>query len=288
MLNTFNGYYAMHEPTLQRWADIVLPRLEAGKDPLPSQYASAIAARFQLRQERKSLVPSSWLDGEVNWGMRLSGKPGVMVLEVKGELARDGNCNMGYEDMSQVLNAAYANPSVRSIVLNINSPGGNCDGLMEVAATLRARNKPVVAFGGFIASAAYAIACSADEVWLDEQAVSEVGSIGVLMVHVDQSEALAKAGYKVSIIRADGSEEKALINGIEPMPEGALAREKQVLNAARREFVGLVRRNRQGRLTSSEWQSGLMYTAKDALRIGLADKVGGLQKVLSYAATINP
>jgi ClpP class serine protease len=55
-----------------------------------------------------------------------------------------------------------------------------------------------------------------------------------------------------------------------------LAPELKFLKDLRQEFVGYIRRGRSGKLTSTEWEDASMFRTKDALRIGLADKVVSL------------
>ena len=113
---------------------------------------------------------------------------------------------------------AMADKSVTSIVLDVDSPGGSVYGVSELARKIyQSRGKkPIIAVANsLMASAAYWIASAADEIHVSPGA--EVGSIGVIAVHVDRSENNAKEGFNVSYITA--GEYKAEGNPDAPLSE---------------------------------------------------------------------
>jgi protease-4 len=118
---------------------------------------------------------------------------------------------------------------------------------------------------------------------MEDSVTSEVGSIGVLLVYTDYSKYLEKEGMVVTIFRADGSEDKALMNGIEPLSSELIAEIKSSLNDCRKVFLGYVKRGRVGKLQSDEVFSGKMYGKKDALRLGLVDGIGSLSDAVKRA-----
>jgi signal peptide peptidase SppA len=84
---------------------------------------------------------------------------------------------------------AIADQAVKAVLLFIDSPGGTVDGTQELANFIYANkgSRPVYAFSdGLIASAAYWIAAAADKTYISSDTV-EVGSIGVVVTHIDQS-----------------------------------------------------------------------------------------------------
>lgn len=82
--------------------------------------------------------------------------------------------------LAKDFSAALEDPSIKSIVLNIDSPGGQAAGIAEFAQMVRAANKPVTAYvDGIAASAAYWIAAAANEVVISKTAM--VGSIGAVI-----------------------------------------------------------------------------------------------------------
>lgn len=133
---------------------------------------------------------------------------GVAVLDIQGVLSKRASWFMmffGYAGMQAIgenLKKALADPSVKAVLLNIDSPGGTVDGTAELAQLIYESRgeKPIVAFtDGMIASAAYWIASAADTRYISSD-TTEVGSIGVIMTHVDYSQAYEKVGIKITQI----------------------------------------------------------------------------------------
>jgi hypothetical protein len=100
-----------------------------------------------------------------------------------------------YEGIAAQLRAAGSDPEVRSVLLDISSPGGEAAGMAGLADLIRSvrQTKPVTAFvNDMAASAAYGIASAANEIVISP--TSTVGSIGVVMLHADRSGELAAQG----------------------------------------------------------------------------------------------
>jgi ClpP class serine protease len=96
-----------------------------------------------------------------------------------------GGSSTTYESIRASLASAQADPTVKEIVMNINSPGGNVNGLFETLAAIEATSKPMRVRASQAASAAYAIAASAGRIEAVGPA-SSFGSIGVATsIYVD-------------------------------------------------------------------------------------------------------
>ena len=97
-----------------------------------------------------------------------------------------------YEGLAAQLRAAGQDPEVRSVLLDISSPGGEAAGMAGLADLIRSvrQTTPVTAFvNDMAASAAYGIASAANEIVISPTSI--VGSIGVVMLHADRSGELA-------------------------------------------------------------------------------------------------
>jgi ClpP class serine protease len=104
------------------------------------------------------------------------------------------------EKFAAELDALVSNPQISAIVLDTDSPGGSTFGVPELAAKIRAARdvKPIYAHvNGTMASAAYYLGAQATEIIASPSSL--VGSVGVYMVHEDDSEAAAKAGVKRTV-----------------------------------------------------------------------------------------
>ncbi|WP_309707377.1 S49 family peptidase [Siphonobacter sp. SORGH_AS_0500] len=181
---------------------------------------------------------------------------------------------------------ANQDPAIAGIVLELNTPGGQVDGTEMLGEVIRQSEKPIVAFvTGMAASAGYWIASQADYIMLESETTAEVGSIGVLATHYDYTGFLEKEGYKITIIRADGSEDKALFNSVEPLSEAVLAETKEILNTIRDTFIDIVKAGRPG---IGEVFTGKMYVGRDALKLGMCDGFGYLGDAVAKVLELAP
>jgi signal peptide peptidase SppA len=127
---------------------------------------------------------------------------GIASISISGVIAKRMNLFMeisggaSIEKITADFKTALADPSVRAILLVIDSPGGQVDGVFELADIIHnARDvKPVISLAyGTMASAAYLIGSAASAVYASDIAAI-VGSIGVVAVHRDTSQQDAKSG----------------------------------------------------------------------------------------------
>ena len=283
---SFSGLYFIDENFVEQMERIMIPRLNAGRDAIPEHLRMQHPSQSIAANNRPNAGTASYYAAYADYYRRINGGK-VAVIPVQGPMSRYGNCSWGTEDLKGIMQAADQLEDVKAVVLRADTPGGTVDGTKAFADAVAGMNKPVVLWTNFCASAGVFVGSQASEIWLEPQTVTQIGSIGVLSVYVDQSAALEKQGYKVQIIRADGSHDKAKMNGIEPLDADTLAEQKGLLNACRQEFLGYVRRGRAGKLTSSEWESGKMFGVKDALRIGLADRTGSLDQAINRALQLS-
>lgn len=171
---------------------------------------------------------------------------------------------------------ALADPSVRTIDLVIDSPGGSVLGLPETADAIHAANriKPVNArVVGIAASAAYWLASQASSITLTPS--GEVGSVGVLDLHADISKALENAGVRLTAVQA--GEFKTERAPFTPLSDDARAHMQSGVDRWYGDFLGAVRRGRGARVSaSSNYGGGRMLSAREALSAGMVDFVSSL------------
>jgi protease IV len=210
----------------------------------------------------------------------------VAVIPIMGVMTRYGDmCSYGSEDIASWIMEANAMESVAGIVLEINSPGGQVDGTELLGEVVRQSQKPVVGFvAGMAASAAYWVASQCREIVMESETSSEVGSLGVLCMHMDVSGMLEKEGVRFTIIRADGSEDKARFNDYEGLSDELLAEVKASMNPIRASFIKKVKAGRPG--IADDVFSGKMFNGKDALKRGMADRIGFLGDAVNRAALL--
>ena len=186
-----------------------------------------------------------------------------------------------YDDIAEQVADADANPNINSILLHIDSPGGTITGLPELAAKLRNVSKPLVAYTeGTAASAAYWIASQADSVLLSESA--EVGSVGVYVALLDQTEYLRQMGLKVNAVSA--GENKLDYADFKPLSEEARERLQANVNKWHERFKAEINNKRTVPQSS---MTGQTYEGMEAVEAGLADGVvNDLNEVIGLMANL--
>ena len=181
------------------------------------------------------------------------------------------------EMVGQAMEAAMNDSSIDEIILYIDSPGGTVDGTFELSDLIYSLRgtKPITAFtDGMMASAAYAIGSAADKIYISGN-TTQIGSIGVITMHVDWSEAFKKAGVKVTEIKrgkykAVGSPYKSLDKDSKDM----IQEEIDYLYTV---FVDTVAKNRgiAAEMVLSQMSTDVkpIFIGEQAIEAGLADGV---------------
>lgn len=214
---------------------------------------------------------------------------GVAVVPVIGVLAKRANMFMQISGgvSTQIvggwLDAAAADPAVTAIVLEIDSPGGQVDGVMALAqqvAQVRAAGKPVVAWiSGVGASGAYWIASAAERVVIADY-TTIVGSIGVVATHVDVSAREAQMGVKTTEITA--GKYKRIASQYAPLTEEGRQTMQDQVNAIYSVFVDSVAANRGVTVGQvlDDMADGRVFIGQQAVVAGLVDGVSTLTEVI--------
>lgn len=179
---------------------------------------------------------------------------------------------------------AEAELGIEAILFEINSPGGTPVAAEWMADSIRASELPTVALIGDIgASGGYMAASAADHIVAS--VFSEIGSIGVTMSYLDESQRNENEG--VSFVELAAGKYKDAGN-----PNRALTEEErdifqQQLDTIHDEFIALVSENRQ--LDPAQVRSladGSTLLGRSALEAGLVDTIGGRSEAKAVLARI--
>ncbi|WP_375629848.1 S49 family peptidase [Bartonella sp. TT67HLJMS] len=211
----------------------------------------------------------------------------VAILPVHGTLVRRGawlgalSGLTSYEGLRASFREAIAQPDVRAVLLDIDSGGGEAGGvfdLVEEFQTLSKQyNKPIWAHANeFACSAAYAIACSASQIWIARTGV--VGSIGVVCAHLDQSRADEKHGHKWTFVFE--GDHKVHGNPHEPLSDTAQIKMQADCALLYEMFVDLVAQNRRLNADAIRDTKAETFIGNQAVTLGLADAQGTLAQAL--------
>lgn len=221
---------------------------------------------------------------------------GVAHITVDGSLVNRGayvgasSGLVSYEGIHAQIAAAHADKQVKGILLDLNTPGGEVGGLFALCQRIRAARaaKPVIAFiNDMAASAGYAIAAQASQVIVSPSSV--VGSIGVVLLHLDRSAQMAAQGVRPTLIHAGAH--KVDGNPFEPLPDDARHRLQAEVNQLYDLLLESVATGRGARLTAAAARAteAETYIGKDGVARGLADAIApfhAVMRALSAGRTI--
>ncbi|EKS34344.1 S49 family peptidase [Afipia broomeae] len=211
---------------------------------------------------------------------------GVAVIPVLGSLVNRGGWigsysgMTSYEGLKHQISAAARDGDVRSIILDMDTPGGEAVGAFEVADVVKAAaaSKAVYAVvNGMAASAGYAIASAATKIITTSSGIS--GSIGVVMLHTDHSGRLQRAGIVPTLIFAGAR--KVDGNPYEKLTSEVKAELKAEIDRFYDLFVASVAKGRKSMTVESiRATEARTFIGADAVAIGLADAVGSFESAL--------
>lgn len=221
-------------------------------------------------------------------------KDGVAVLSIDGPLITGSSGWMrlfgvvGYDDIRQAADEAVSQKNVKSVMLHVNSPGGMAAGCEDCAAHLKAlsEQKPMMTYTDTImASGGYWLGSVGKPIMAGATAL--LGSVGVLITHVDVSKANEQAGRKVTVIRA--GEHKQLANPNEPLSEKG----REHLESLGEQMYSVFRDNVAGNLGVAAEKfdktmgRGREFMGQQAVDAGLASKVVSFDQAFAYAKTLD-
>lgn len=211
------------------------------------------------------------------------------VISHRMNLLSDFSGGTSVEKLTAQFRQAIADPNVKAIVMDIDSPGGAVDGVPELAEEIlnaRSQKKIVAVSNTMAASAAYWLACCASELVCTPS--GSVGSIGVFAAHEDVSKAMEIEGVKVSLVSA--GKYKTEGNPWEPLSDEGRAQLQSQVDAFYTMFVKAVAK---GRKVSADdvrggFGEGRMVMAAQAVKQGMADRVETLDDTLARFGVSSP
>ena len=215
----------------------------------------------------------------VNGGVATINIHGVLMKNPPSWLAWFGIGSTAYGQIRQQLSEAIGDPSVKSIRLHIDSPGGKVAGGSETADAIRDANKikPVSAYIEDLgASGAYWLASQTGQITANLNA--EIGSIGVFTVFGDYSKMAEMEGVKIHVVRSGEHKGMGVVGA--PITENQIAAWQDVVDGIADNFINAVS---TGRRMSAETVRGLadgrIFLAKTAKKNGLIDSIINPDKI---------
>jgi capsid assembly protease len=202
----------------------------------------------------------------------------VAVVPVTGPIFRYANLftqisgATSIQQLGTDFAAAVADPTIRGIVLEIDSPGGQVAGVSEFAQMVRAatEQKPVVAYVSHLgASAGYWIPAAAASIVVADTAI--LGSIGVVM-----RAQLGKNANDIEIVSSQSPDKR-----VDPATEHGLAKIQALVDAQAQVFIDAVAEYRGMSIEQVTATQGGLLVGAAAVTSGLADRVGSLEGVIA-------
>lgn len=210
----------------------------------------------------------------------------VGILPVKGSLFRYANLFTqisGGTSMSLMVRdfkKLMDDPRVEKIVLDIDSPGGQVNGISEMADMIyqgRKQKKIIAYVGGYGASGSYWLAAATSEIVAAD--TSQIGSIGVVMTMQDRSAAMEKSGIK----------EYELVSRYSPNKRPDIKTEKgkeQIidrLDGIAKVFIDKIAayRGTDAETVLKKFGQGKVFIAEQAKERGMIDKIMPFENLMS-------
>jgi len=196
------------------------------------------------------------------------------------------------ESVYQQLTSAGEDPSVRALIVRVNSPGGTISGSDRIYAEInryrRITGQPVVAFmEGVAASGGYYASVACDKIVAEPTAIT--GSIGVVMSYFVFQELLENKLGIQPVFLTEGEKKDWPSSFRTPRQEELDYIQERLLTPAYERFVAIVQEGRSGTLSATEVRrlaDGSIYGAPQALEEHLIDGIGYLDDAIEMARSL--
>jgi capsid assembly protease len=224
-----------------------------------------------------------------NNGASATVRDGIAILNVEGPLFRYANLfteisgATSVESLAQDFQTALDAPNVRQILLNVNSPGGQVDGIQELADMIRqgSQTKPVTAYvEGMAASAGYWLAAAAPRVIAAESAL--LGSVGVVAALTDNREAQQRQGVRrYEIVSSQSPYKRPDVS-----TDAGRAQIQEVVDALADIFIGRLAafRGTTSDQVAANFGKGKTLIARQAIAAGMADEINAFEPLVARLA----
>jgi protease-4 len=213
----------------------------------------------------------------------------IGVVYAEGEIVdgEGGPGNVGGERYVRAIRKFRFDPSVKAIVLRVNSPGGSGFASEEIFRELRAAQavKPVVvSMGGYAASGGYYIATAANHVFAEPTTIT--GSIGVFGLVMNFEKIANDNGITTDSVTTTTSL-ATLFNPLKQKSDADLAILQKAVDKFYEQFLQRVSEGRHLPVAQvNEIAQGRVWSGSEAVKLKLVDEVGGLGSAIAYASNL--
>ena len=210
-------------------------------------------------------------------------KDKVGIIYAVGGIDSGDSEGINSEKLVETINEVAKDSSVKAVVFRVSSPGGSAYGSEQIwrALTLLKAKKPlIVSMGDYAASGGYYISCMADKIVAQPTTIT--GSIGIFGLIPNIEGLNNKLGFTYDGVKTNKMGDAISVNRKFTPEERDLMQ-----NYVNRGYELFVKRCADGRKKTPDQikaiAEGRVWTGEDALKIGLVDKIGGMDLALKLA-----
>jgi protease-4 len=214
-------------------------------------------------------------EGRLSSALAIGGRVGV--VEVTGVITAS-------DDVVEALRGFEHAPSVKAVVVRVDSPGGGVAASQEIyhaILELRAKKPVVASLGGVAASGGYYVASACDAIVANPGSLT--GSIGVIMEMGNVQELLQKIGVQAEVLKAGPY--KDMGSPVRPLTDDERAIFQRMIDSVHTQFITAVAGGRKmDEAKVRALADGRIYSGEQAHELGLVDSLGGFQDAIAMAA----
>ena len=203
----------------------------------------------------------------------------IAVVPLVGIIAES---EVNAASISRQLQRAFSNDAAKAVLVYANSPGGSpvqSDLINQSLVRLKKQHeKPVYAVVADVcASGCYYALAHVDKFIVNASSI--IGSIGVRLESFDLRELMQKIGVKQRLLTA--GDNKVMLNPFDAFPKKDRDYLQNLINQTHEEFINVVESGRSNKLgeNKTELYSGLIWSGRESITLGLADELGDLHTV---------
>lgn len=223
-----------------------------------------------------------------------SDKPSIGIVYIEGPIVdgrsevdwMSGSSSAGSTTIRAAFEKALEDENVKAVVVRVNSPGGSAlaSDIMWEAATRCAKAKPlIVSMGNVAGSGGYYVSIPGDTIFAEEATLT--GSIGVVGGKLVWK-GLFEEHLGITTFEFPRGKHAGLMSQNRPWNDEERAAMTKLLDDIYIQFKGRIMASRGSRIKGDleKMAGGRVYTGKQALELGLVDRIGGLSDAIALAA----
>jgi protease-4 len=221
-----------------------------------------------------------------------TGKPSIAIVYVDGPIVVGGGQPSPFSgktaqstDIRKALDEAARDDNIKAVVLRVDSPGGSAvasEIILDATRRVKAKKPFVVSMGDVAGSGGYYVACGADTIFADESTIT--GSIGVVSGKFMTNDMWAKVG--ITFKPYQRGKNAAMLSSGKMFSDEERQKMQAWMDKIYDVFKGHVTAIRGPRLKKpiDDLAGGRVYTGRQALELGLVDKIGTLRDAIEHVA----